>query len=265
MKNFLTLFVIFANVIFCFSQKNKYFRVHYEYSNEFESNDEILIVNQTNAVYIKGAMKAIESKGKLISNKGGHVAPLAASSSSEVQFFSNINSNDVVMNTISNKVRYIVRDSTINLNWNLNKGETKKIGNYFCKKAILDWRGRKYTAYYTEEIPLSTGPYKFKGLPGMILEISSGNKSNFHSWVAKKIEYPITYLSGEIPDPIDYDYKRINLKQFIDIKQKLKEEKYKAHKARLGKDIEIKKIVSSRLGPELFYEWEENKYGTRTF
>lgn len=265
MKNFLTLLIVIASSIFCFGQSNKYFRVTYQYTNEFETNVELLIANPKNAVYIKGAMKAIVPEGKLVPKNGVYIAPIAANSSSEVQFFSSSESNDIIMNTISNKVRYIVKDSTISLNWVLNKDDTKKIGGYTCKKATLDWRGRKYTAFYTEEIPLSNGPYKFKGLPGMILEISAGTKSNFHSWVAKKIEYPVTYLKDEVPVPADYDYKQLNLKQFIEIKQRLVEEKYKAHKARLGKDVEIKKIVSSRLGPELFYEWEENKNGVRTF
>jgi GLPGLI family protein len=266
MKYIIVSFIFLFATIDCLGQSSKYFRVTYEYSNQFESNNEVLIADQTNAVYIKGGMAAKIPEGELEYKNGTYVAPLLVNSTSEVQFFSNNKSNDIVMNTISNdKVRYIVRDSTITFNWKLSKDETKKIGGYLCKKANLDWRGRKYTAYYTEEIPLLTGPYKFKGLPGMILEISTGNSSSFHSWVAKKIQYPIIYLKNEVPSLTDNSYQKINLKQFINIKQRLKEEKYKAHRARLGKDVEITKIVSSRLGPELFYEWEKNKNGTSTF
>lgn len=262
----LLILITALSSLFCASQSSKYFRVTYEYTNEFESNKEVLIANQNSAVYIKGAMPAILPEGELKYKDEKYVAPLKANASSEVQFFSNTKSNDIIMNTISNdKIRYIVRDSTIVFNWKLSKDDTKRIGGYLCKKATLDWRGRKYIAYYTEEIPLLSGPYKFKGLPGMILEISTGTSYNFHSWVAKKIDYPIVYLKNEVPAVSDFDYRRINLKQFIDIKQKLKEEEYKAHKARLGKNIQITKIVSSRLGPELFYEWEKNKNGTFTF
>ncbi|ROI13862.1 MULTISPECIES: GLPGLI family protein [Epilithonimonas] len=49
--------------------------------------------------------------------------------------------------------------------------ETKKISNYSCKKAICNFRGRNYTAWFTEEIPFQDGPYKFNGLPGLIVKI----------------------------------------------------------------------------------------------
>jgi len=53
--------------------------------------------------------------------------------------------------------------------------ETKKIGNYLCKKATTQFRGRTYTAWYTESLPFIGGPWKFDGLPGMILEVASND------------------------------------------------------------------------------------------
>lgn len=51
------------------------------------------------------------------------------------------------------------------------ENEEKKILNYDCKVAKTSYGGRNYTAYFTSEIPIQDGPYKFKGLPGLILEI----------------------------------------------------------------------------------------------
>jgi len=53
--------------------------------------------------------------------------------------------------------------------------ETKEVLGYTCKKAVLNFRGRKYTAYYTEELKAEGGPWKFSSLPGLILEINSEN------------------------------------------------------------------------------------------
>ena len=49
--------------------------------------------------------------------------------------------------------------------------ETKKILGYTCQKALGEFRGRKYIAWFTSDIPLSDGPWKFCGLPGLILAV----------------------------------------------------------------------------------------------
>ncbi len=49
--------------------------------------------------------------------------------------------------------------------------ETMKIDKYTAQKATADFGGRKWTAWFTSEIPVSDGPYKFGGLPGLILKV----------------------------------------------------------------------------------------------
>ncbi|MDP5078109.1 MAG: GLPGLI family protein [Nonlabens sp.] len=65
---------------------------------------------------------------------------------------------------------------TPKLEWVLAEG-TKKILNYECKRANVDYGGRKWTAWFTTSLPLDVGPYKFKGLPGLILGISDDTNS----------------------------------------------------------------------------------------
>ncbi len=69
--------------------------------------------------------------------------------------------------------------------WTL-KNETKKIKSFTCKKATTSFRGRTYTAWYTEELSVIGGPWKFDGLPGLILAVSSDD--NVLSIEATKIE-----------------------------------------------------------------------------
>jgi GLPGLI family protein len=54
------------------------------------------------------------------------------------------------------------------LNWTIHTNR-KVIANYSCQNATVEFRGRKYEAWFTTEIPVSDGPYKFGGLPGLIL------------------------------------------------------------------------------------------------
>lgn len=65
-------------------------------------------------------------------------------------------------------------------NWKISN-DKQKIGEYETQKATTEFGGRKWTAWFTESIPFPDGPYKFSGLPGLIVKIEDAEK-NF-SWV----------------------------------------------------------------------------------
>ena len=50
--------------------------------------------------------------------------------------------------------------------------DTASISGYSCQKAICDFSGRTWEAWFSEELPFNDGPYKFGGLPGLILNIA---------------------------------------------------------------------------------------------
>lgn len=53
--------------------------------------------------------------------------------------------------------------------WELHT-DTLTILTYPCRKATCRFKGRDYEAWFTTEIPLSEGPWKLHGLPGLILK-----------------------------------------------------------------------------------------------
>ena len=64
--------------------------------------------------------------------------------------------------------------------------ENKTIQGYKAQKATARFAGRDYIAWFTSEIAISEGPYKFNGLPGLILEIS--DTENHYSYKLKSFE-----------------------------------------------------------------------------
>jgi GLPGLI family protein len=71
------------------------------------------------------------------------------------------------------------------LNWQLSD-EEKQIAGYNCKKATATFSGRDYVAWYAPEIPISDGPYKFTGLPGLILSLN--DMAGHHVFTAMSVE-----------------------------------------------------------------------------
>ena len=57
------------------------------------------------------------------------------------------------------------------LSWEITNHK-KTILGYEAQKATTYYGGRTWVAWFTTEIEFSEGPYKFHGLPGLILEIS---------------------------------------------------------------------------------------------
>ena len=50
--------------------------------------------------------------------------------------------------------------------------EKKKIGEFQTQKATTNFAGRNWIAWFTTDVPIQDGPYKFSGLPGLIVKIS---------------------------------------------------------------------------------------------
>lgn len=66
----------------------------------------------------------------------------------------------------------IVMDSMVRIDWKIVADSIKTIGALKCKKAIGVFRGRDYEVWYAEEIPINAGPWKLRGLPGLIVEVA---------------------------------------------------------------------------------------------
>ena len=66
---------------------------------------------------------------------------------------------------------FVYEESFMPQTWEI-QDDTTTIAGYACQKAVCDYRGRSYEAWFTPEIPISEGPWKFHGLPGLIIRLN---------------------------------------------------------------------------------------------
>lgn len=80
--------------------------------------------------------------------------------------------------------------------WKIDFNQTKEIAGYTCHAAKGNYAGRDYQAWFTTDIPISDGPWKFQGLPGLILEVSSLDNEYIYTCMSiRQTEGPL-YVAG---------------------------------------------------------------------
>ncbi len=72
--------------------------------------------------------------------------------------------------------RYAVTDARP-MQWNILPQE-EKVGQWQAQKATTEAFGRKWIAWFSTDIPLQDGPYKFRGLPGLIVKLQDDTGSH---------------------------------------------------------------------------------------
>ncbi|MDV2449125.1 hypothetical protein CMU93_16670 [Elizabethkingia anophelis] len=169
-----------------------------------------------------------------------------------IVYLKNNASNSILIKDYIRDQVYFVKDEIPAIQWNTNYQETKVIAGYKCNKATTIFRGTKIIAYYTKSISIKTGPYKFGGLPGLILEVYEEN-NDFNLWTATKVETLSANISEVvIPSGVNI----ISLKSFNDLVQKKNDEDFEKILKNAPKGVNIKRNKIERKGVEKKYEWE---------
>ena len=65
--------------------------------------------------------------------------------------------------------RYETHEPMAKIDWTLTD-DTLTISGLLCHRATGKLYGKRWTAWYTEEMPSSAGPWKLRGLPGLIIK-----------------------------------------------------------------------------------------------
>lgn len=95
-------------------------------------------------------------------------------------------------------------------NWKLTD-EKKKVKDLNLQKATTTWGGRNWIAWFTADIPFQEGPYKFHGLPGLIVELfDDQNNYKFELVKTQKIATPKSniYIDHMLKSSVAVDDKK---------------------------------------------------------
>ena len=85
---------------------------------------------------------------------------------------------------------FIYEEEMPQMKWEI-KCDTSTILSYQCQKATTVFRGRTYEAWFTSGIPTNNGPWKFGGLPGLILKVTDTKREVFFECIGvEKLQTP---------------------------------------------------------------------------
>ena len=160
---------------------------------------------------------------------------------------------DIIKSVTSPNTDYIVYDTNLDYNWEItNKVDT--IGNYQVVKATTSFRGRGFTAWFAPSIPIGFGPWKLKGLPGLILNMYDEEKN--YTWRLVKLHFN-EELTERLELTIPKDAKEMTYQEALNMTNQENIEKHKRINSKLGvRGGSVKTIRHRERELERSFEWE---------
>ena len=128
--------------------------------------------------------------------------------------------------------------------------DTKKLDNIDCSFAKTTFRGRVYYAWYASKIPVSYGPWKLNGLPGIILEAYDETREVIFEF--NRIQIPFDHSLHVVNKKIAKS-NNVSLHEYISTIEKVDETDFENKiKSKFPRGISIK-VEITRTGIELDY------------
>ena len=110
-----------------------------------------------------------------VSYKGKIITQMPAADVIKYQLYKDIEKNTIEHTDNVAYDHWVFTEKQPTFKWTMST-DTMSIMGYHCQKAECDYGGRHWTAWFSPEIPLNYGPYKFNGLPGLIMKIEDTSR-----------------------------------------------------------------------------------------
>ena len=109
--------------------------------------------------------------------------------------------------------RYLSKEPLAKVDWTLTE-DTLTISGLLCHRALGKLYGKQWTAWYTEEIPSSAGPWKLRGLPGLI--VKAEDSEGIHCFMLYETKNEVRGI-GTMEHP---EYQQLSRKKIMEFKKK---------------------------------------------
>ncbi|MCH5320033.1 MAG: GLPGLI family protein [Paramuribaculum sp.] len=125
-------------------------------------------------------------------------------------------------------------ESYPSIEWNIGE-ERDTVCGYLCTRATGSYGGREWEVWFAEEIPSQMGPWKFSGLPGLIMK--ARDTEGIHDFQA------ISFREGKTPiaKPNNPLIQKTTRDKFIDTKNRFEKNPFSVISSESIKEITVKK------------------------
>lgn len=135
---------------------------------------------------------------------------------------------------------------------------TATLSGYNCMLATTDYRGRRWYAWFTPDIPIPEGPWKLCGLPGLILE--ARDAKNHYRYMAQSVRLN----PKSVVDYFDYANERLKTNRIRSLQDRQKDLKVDLRYAILSSaesyGLKPRKVEKRKVIPHRNYDFEETDY-----
>ncbi|RYG12432.1 MAG: GLPGLI family protein [Chitinophagaceae bacterium] len=215
------LTLLIANNVFAQKATPVLARVTYIYTNEIDTlkngkpktENMMLFLGKDASLYvsyskIRAAINLDQKVRSIMPNTNKTTIKLDVSAldqANQTSYFAYPAANKYYIKETVDAQDFLIEEPEPKLNWKITK-DTASFSGIGCQKAITNFEGKTWIAWFAPSLPFSSGPYKFHNLPGLVVEAYDE---------AKKI----TYRFGGIDNA-----KENTVKRLVDVTKKITSE-----------------------------------------
>jgi len=231
-------FILLSFLFFTFNGYTQSFTIKVEYdfyrkTSNLNVYNSILLINKTESYFVRGVLSREEKNTendfsiKIKDNIGGY---------NYTNFL-----RDSLYTRIPhlNEIPFLLKEAIPKIKWKI-INEFRKIGDFHCQKAEAEFRGREYTAWFTQDISINAGPWKLHGLPGLIVNVSDSKK---------EIVFTLKSIKNtkQLINPYFEKSKLISLEEYKIIQKKLPSDLMSKISSKLprGAKVELKRVSNT--------------------